>query len=195
MTDSGRFRVLPARGWPPSPCSLQPEAPGCIGWRSGRPGAGSENSPAVILGLPRLIIPLVLLAVADPALAQGIPADTVPPAGACWRFSFGAWDPPLRWTEAGHPGSADTMAARVRRIRDSVFARDAGAASSNAMLWSWTPRGWTLLLFPPWWPVGVEIRFAEIRADDVEIAGEAVALVGDAAQVASRTTARGARCR
>lgn len=120
--------------------------------------------------------------------------DTVPPAGACWRVAFGAWDPPLDWTRAGHPGAADTLADRVRRARDSIFARDTAAVGSNATLWHWTPRGWTLLLFPPWWPVGVEVRFAQIRAEDIEISGEAVAFVGNASQVPSRARARAIRC-
>lgn len=148
----------------------------------------------------RLLVSLAMFALAADspfARSQGVTVvtDTVPPAGTCWRFSFGQWDPPLDWTRAGHPGAADTLAGRVRRVRDSVFAHDSGAAASNAMLWNWTSRGWTLLLFPAWWPVGVEIRFAQIRAEDVEINGEAVALVADPAQAPSRTRARATRCR
>lgn len=149
--------------------------------------------------LLRRVALLVALACAggSPALHAQAPearADTVPPAGACWRVAFGTWDPPLDWTRAGHPGAADTLAERVRRVRDSVFDKDAAAVGSNAMLWHWSPRGWTLLLFPPWWPVGVEVRFGQIRAADVEISGEAVALVGNASQSPSRAKARASRC-
>jgi hypothetical protein len=75
------------------------------------------------------------------------------------------------------------MAQRMRRIRDSVFARDTGAVNSNAMFWERTPTGgWQLLLFPAWWPVGVLVTFDNLSAVQTELTGEAAALMARAAQ-------------
>lgn len=121
--------------------------------------------------------------------AFGQSAGTSPPS-PCWRFSFGEWTPPLDWSRSGHPGNASTVATAVRRIRDSVFAKDTVASASNAMTWERTPRGALLLLYPPWWPAGVEVTFDSTTAGGTEMLGTAIAMVADAAQSASRSRAR-----
>ena len=83
---------------------------------------------------------LIALMIAPPALlAQA--RDSVPASSACWRFAFGAWTPPLDWAKSGHPGQAGDLADRVRRVRDSVFLKDPGAAGNNAMYWERTAKG------------------------------------------------------
>lgn len=139
---------------------------------------------------------MVTLAGVTRVPAQERQADTlrVPAAGACWRFAFGAWTPPLDWSKAGHGGQISAQADRVRRIRDSVFAKDTSAANSNAMVWLRTSRGVELVLFPPWWPVGVEVVFDRTLAGGREMTGDAVAMVADAGQPASWTRVRAIRC-
>jgi hypothetical protein len=116
------------------------------------------------------------------------------PTSKCWRFAFSAWKPPLDWEGAGHRGNAGEMADRILRIRDSVFAKDTNAVRNNAMVWERTRRGWSLVLFPNWWPVGVKVDFDSVLAGGSEMTGEAVALVADAGQEVSRARARAARC-
>ena len=86
------------------------------------------------------------------------------------------------------------MSDRIQRVRDSVFAKDTNAVRSSAMLWEHTARGWSLVLFPNWWPVGVKVDFDSMLVGDNEMAGEAVALVADAGQETSRARARAVRC-
>lgn len=126
------------------------------------------------------------------ASAQDVRRDTAPPPGACWRLSFSDWTPPLDWARAGHGRDSSVTAARMRRLRDSIFVSDTGAVNSSAMHWERTPKGLQLLLFPTWWPVGVLVTFDSAAAHAREMSGEAVAMVADAAQDASkaRVTAR-----
>lgn len=119
---------------------------------------------------------------------------TVEPSSVCWRFAFSAWDPPLDWEKAGHDGKAAELAERVRRVRDSVFVKDSTATRNNAMVWEQAGRGWSVVLFPPWWPVGVKVEFDSIYAEGREMAGRALAFVADAAQQPSRARARAVRC-
>jgi hypothetical protein len=139
-----------------------------------------------------LAIPVVLfLLIGDRATAQG--TDEAP-SSKCWRFAFGSWAPPLDWERAGHRGQADELAARVQRVRDSVFVRDTNATRNNAMLWERTTHGWRVVLFPTWWPVGVKVEFDSVFAEGRELSGQATALVADAGQDASRARARAVRC-
>lgn len=131
---------------------------------------------------------VVGLLTAIPARAQSA-RDSLPP-GNCWRFSFGGWTPPLDWSRAGHSGDSATMEARMRRLRDSIFVRDTAAVNSNAMQWEHTSEGWRLLLFPPWWPVGVLVTFDSVVAPNGDMTGEAVALVAHASREPSRARVR-----
>lgn len=134
-------------------------------------------------------LPLLVLLQGDPA-----PAREQEPSTTCWRFAFGAWTPPLDWARSGHDGQASDLAARVQRVRDSVFVRDSSAARNNAMIWERTRSGWSVVLFPGWWPVGVKVDFDSVLADGREMTGQALALVADAGQEPSRARASAVRC-
>ena len=116
------------------------------------------------------------------------------PSSKCWRFAFGAWTPPLDWERAGHVGEASELEARVRRVRDSVFAKDTNAVRNNAMLWERRQNGWAVVLFPTWWPVGVKVEFDSVVAEGREMLGQATAFVADARQKSSQARARAVRC-
>src|SRR5262245_24682800 len=104
--------------------------------------------------LPYFIIPLLVVS----ASAHAQRADQQP-ASACWRFAFGDWSPPLDWAKAGHAGDVSGTASTIQRIRDSVYVKDSVATRNNAMTWEKTDHGLLLLLYPPWWPAGVEVTF------------------------------------
>jgi hypothetical protein len=133
---------------------------------------------------------LVLAARHEAAPPQAAPQ----PSGLCWRFAFGSWTPPLDWERAGHHGNTAEMSDRVQRIRDSVFAKDTNAVRNNAMIWEKTRRGWSVVLFPPWWPVGVGVEFDSVLAGGNEMTGQAIAFVADAGRENSRARARAIRC-
>lgn len=86
------------------------------------------------------------------------------------------------------------MSDRVQRIRDSIFAKDTNAVRNNAMIWEQTRRGWSVVLFPSWWPVGVSVDFDSVLAGGNEMTGQATAFVADAGQENSRARARAVRC-
>ncbi len=130
--------------------------------------------------------------VAGAAGAQG--TGTAAPSSVCWRFAFSSWNPPLDWEKAGHTGKADELAERVRRIRDSVFVKDSAASRNNAMMWEQTAKGWSVVLFPPWWPVGVKVEFDSVLAEGREMTGRALAFVADAGNEPSTARARAVRC-
>lgn len=126
------------------------------------------------------------------ARAQG--GDQQEPSSTCWRFAFGAWTPPLDWEKSGHDGKAGDLASRVQRVRDSVFAKDTNAVRNSAMVWERTRLGWSVVLFPSWWPVGVKVDFDSVLAQGREMTGQATAFVADAGQDPSRARARAVRC-
>ena len=126
------------------------------------------------------------------ARAQG--GDQQEPSSTCWRFAFGAWTPPLDWQQSGHDGKAGDLAGRVQRVRDSVFVKDTNAVRNSAMVWERTRLGWSVVLFPNWWPVGVKVDFDSVLAQGREMTGQATAFVADAGQDPSRARARAVRC-
>ena len=130
--------------------------------------------------------------VAGDAGAQSSPQEI--PSSTCWRFAFGAWNPPLDWSRAGHGGRAGELADRVQRVRDSVFVKDTNAVRNSEMLWERTKVGWSVVLFPAWWPVGVMVQFDSVVTAGREMVGSATALVADATQEPSRARARAVRC-
>jgi len=138
----------------------------------------------------QIIVAMMLL----PAIVDAQSDDQGAPSSKCWRFAFGAWTPPLDWEKSGHFGKADDLSNRVQRIRDSVFAKDTSAVRSNAMIWVRGKDGWSVVLFPTWWPVGVKVDFDSMFAEGREMSGQAAALVADASQAASRARARAIRC-
>ena len=140
-----------------------------------------------------VIISALLLTTAAPIVdAQN--DDQGAPSSKCWRFAFGAWAPPLDWEKSGHSGKADELSNRVQRIRDSVFAKDTSAVRNTAMIWVRGKDGWSVVLFPTWWPVGVTVDFDSVFAEGREMTGQAHALVADAGQAPSRARARAVRC-
>ena len=103
----------------------------------------------------------LLVAATSTAAQSAAAADTA----QCFGFSFGAWKPPLDLATAGH-STAPLDSALLKAPGGREWASDA------------MPNDTTLLLFPSWWPVGVEITFARkphTFADTV--IGRAVALV------------------
>jgi hypothetical protein len=134
----------------------------------------------------------VLLCLLSTALIAHAQQGDDAPTSKCWRFAFGAWTPELDWDRAGHDGRASELANRVQRVRDSVFAKDTNAVRNNAMYWERTRAGWSVVLFPQWWPVGVKVDFDSVRAD--EMTGQATALVANAGAQPSRARARAVRC-
>jgi hypothetical protein len=127
-------------------------------------------------------------------VANAQDATAANPSSVCWRFAFSSWAPPLDWAAAGHEGRAAELAARVQRVRDSVYVRDSVASRNNAMIWEETAQGWRVVLFPPWWPVGVKVEFDSVYAEGREMSGTATAFVADAGQTASRARAQARRC-
>lgn len=92
----------------------------------------------------------------------------------CARVAFGSWSPPLDWKGAGNATAPNSLAQRVRFLRDSVYAAGGGAGASDEMQWI-TIRGHrALVIFPAWWPVGVIITLDS--ADGTALRGEARAL-------------------
>ena len=121
----------------------------------------------------------------DDARAQGAAgSDTREPV--CLGFSFGPWNPPLRWKDAGHETAVDT--ALVPRAPQGRGWAATGTASGDT----------TLVLFPPWWPVGVvvDLPTARLAAGDT-VTGRASALVADGRRKApvSRVRAWRVPCR
>ena len=130
--------------------------------------------------LTTAILPFALGCFAAPLASQS-PALTPPPEGAmCFGFAFGKWTPPLDWKVAGHITAPDTahMAHAPNGRSWAVDASDVGADS-------------TLMLFPPWWPVGVIIRFdRKLAVPGDTVAGSAYAMVADGTKSPPRSSIR-----
>ena len=123
-----------------------------------------------ILRSARRCVGIGLTAVAGSSLgAQGAdPAKRSAPT-ECYGFSFGKWTPPLDWQLAGHVVPLDS--ARVPRAPNGR-----GWAASDIEM----PSDTSLLLFPPWWPVGVFVVFKTKPATLGDtVPGKAIALVAD----------------
>jgi len=123
---------------------------------------------------------------AAPTLAQGaqssqsaaLPNRSGP--AVCYGFSFGNWNPPLDWRSSGHASVLDS--ARVPRAPGGRgWAADDIEAQSDT----------TLLLFPPWWPAGVLVRFGAKPASlNDTVAGRAIAFVADGRKQPSTSSIR-----
>ena len=91
-------------------------------------------------------------------------------SAVCLGFRFGKWKPPLDWHAAGHPLTPDSIH---------------GAQAPNGRGWA-TQRGGaadtTLMLFPAWWPAGVDVSLAtRTPAAGDTVTGRATALVANGA--------------
>ncbi|HEU4640946.1 MAG TPA: hypothetical protein VFS44_00735 [Gemmatimonadaceae bacterium] len=90
-------------------------------------------------------------------------SDTRP--NECYGFSFGEWKPPLDWAAAGHHGTPSAPSDVPPGPRGD--ASHAGLHGDS-----------TIMLYPPWWPAGVLVRFTRrLRGDTLR--GTATALVAD----------------
>lgn len=116
-------------------------------------------------------------------IAAGV-AATVAATGTrqpspCLRFAFGAWNPPLSWESAGHAGNADASGQAVRRLRDSIFLQQPGAAA-DGMVWDEKSAGRRVYVFPAWWPAGIVVEFDSATIARDTLRGIAEAMVADA---------------
>jgi len=107
---------------------------------------------------------------ADSTAVGGAPPGRAPDraGGECFRFVFGAWDPPLDAKAAGHAPfpPADSL-------QQAPGGRDWAFSDSTA-------HDLQLMLYPAFWPAGVSVRFpsAPHSLGDT-VRGRAIALVAD----------------
>ncbi len=137
---------------------------------------------AAHVGGIRVAIATVVLALATPssAGAQDAPSRGGHDAPVCLGFSFGPWTPPLDWRGAGHGVAVDS--ARVLRAPDGRDWASPGLGSGSDT---------TLMLFPAWWPVGVEVALrTRGPAPGDTVSGRATALVADGRREAPRSLVR-----
>ena len=121
---------------------------------------------------------MILGVVTSAAHAQASPNE-------CYGFMFGAWEPPLKTVASTYsPGYDPTTSAPPGAPRDWAARVPNGQATHS-------PADSVLMLFPGWWPVGVEIRWTTQRGDT--LVGTAIALVADGRQKNPVTTVRGVR--
>ncbi len=106
--------------------------------------------------------------------AQSAVADTA----HCFGFTFGKWSPALDLATAGH-STAPLDSALLKAPGGREWASDV------------SPNETTLLLFPSWWPVGVEITFARRPHSFADtVSGRAVALVANGSVTPPRAPVR-----
>ncbi|MGH7709802.1 MAG: hypothetical protein ACREOG_00870 [Gemmatimonadaceae bacterium] len=119
-----------------------------------------------------MIVTLVLALATRGAGAQsGEPAQ-------CFGFSFGTWSPPLDLWAAGH-GRAPSPATQLKAPGGRDWASDA------------VPNDTTLLLFPAWWPAGVQVTFPRRPSSTADtVTGQALAVVADGRATPPRAAAR-----
>lgn len=122
----------------------------------------------------RCHLAVTLVVAAPPAFAQNVVPDTA----QCFGFTFGAWKPALDLIAAGHRKEPlDTALLKAPGGRE--WASDA------------TPNDTTLLLFPSWWPVGVEVKFERRpRSFADTVSGRATALVANGQTTPPRAPVR-----
>ena len=101
-----------------------------------------------------------------------------PDAAQCYGFSFGTWTPALDLANAGHrPLSSATEQPKAPGGRDWA---------SDVM-----PNDTTLLLFPTWWPAGIQVTLSrKPRSSADTVSGSAQALVADGRATAPRAPLR-----
>lgn len=138
----------------------------------------------------RIAVVMTVLLTAAPAAAQrqGSPSP-------CLRLAFESWSPPLNWGAAGHLGDADASGKAARRLRDSIFLQQPGAAA-DGMVWDEKSEGRRLFVFPAWWPAGIIIQFdsATVTGDTLRGIAEAMVADGDAQRSTARVRALRVAC-
>jgi len=118
-----------------------------------------------------IVTPLLVLATAS------LEAQS-PDAAQCYGFSFGTWTPALDLASAGHrplsPASEQPKAPGGRDWASDVMPNDT-----------------TMLLFPTWWPAGIQVTLArKPRSNADTVSGNAQALVADGRATAPRAPLR-----
>lgn len=133
-----------------------------------------------------MIFQALIYLVALIALIPGVVrSQSAPAPDECYRFAFGAWDPPLNSVASTYnPGHDPTTSAPAGTPRDWASRISNGKATD-------TPSDSVLLLFPSWWPAGVSIDWQQQRGDT--LLGRAVALVADGRVKNPVTTVRAMR--
>ena len=113
---------------------------------------------------------LLAIGIARSGLAQTAPAPDRAEPAVCLGFSFGPWTPPLDWRLAGHETAVDS----------SLVPRAPNGRGWAAPTPGITPADTTLMLFPAWWPVGVQVVLStRPPAPGDTVSGQAFALVAD----------------
>ena len=142
---------------------------------------------------------VALLAVSGGAAAQAT-ADTAAPVTGCYRLAFGTWTPTLDWRAAGHgwgPGSVRPKTDYPGGGGDASSRERAPAAGGPAS-WEASRSDSVLVLYPPWWPVGIVVHLAApLLAPSDTVSGVATAFVADAGVASPTATVRAwrGRCR
>jgi len=132
-----------------------------------------KSRARILCGAATLLLatPLARRARTDNLLTAHSRIDTLraqQDSAVCLGFRFGRWKPPLDWHAAGQPLTPDSIH---------------GAQAPNGRGWA-TQRGGsadsTLMLFPAWWPAGVEVSLAtRTPAAGDTVVGRATALVAN----------------
>ncbi len=118
--------------------------------------------------LSAVLMGVLSLTLSRPAQSQAASVADRPDAPVCYGFSFSPWKPALDWHASGHAVVLDS----------ALVPRAEGGRPVAAPISEGTDT--TLMLFPPWWPVGVAVRFAtRAPASGDTVLGRATALVAD----------------
>jgi hypothetical protein len=123
---------------------------------------------------------------ARPAPGQSAPKAEPSDEEVCLGFSFGSWTPALDWQLAGHGAAVDSTHVPRAPGGRGWAAPSVPSASDTS-----------LMLFPAWWPVGVEVELTtRAPAAGDTVTGRATALIADGRQQAptSRVKAWRVRC-
>jgi hypothetical protein len=118
----------------------------------------------------------VVLSLACAGGRSAAQAATRPP-DECFAVSFGVWDPPLDWSAAGHAGPP-TLPPEARGTERGDASRQGLSGDSSIML------------YPPWWPAGVLVKFTGSHAAGDTLSGVATALVADGRRRPPRAAVR-----
>ena len=121
-----------------------------IGRSSGAPVQNRKRADAGNTRMRRVLVFALFAASSLAAITRTAGAQTAvsaDEAATCFGFSFGAWTPPLDWHASGH-----------ERTPDSIVTPLASAGRAWAAELTHADEDGTMLLFPSWWPVGVEVR-------------------------------------
>jgi hypothetical protein len=109
----------------------------------------------------------MLCALALPIARLGAQALASSDSAECLGFAFGRFVPELNLVAAGH-----THLPSAGALPHAPESRDWAARDSNEV-------GTTLMLFPSWWPAGVQIVLPAAKAPTDTVRGTAYALVAD----------------